>query len=359
MRNDDAEDVAQDAFVTALSQPKKPRSLRPWLRQVVRNQSRARARSEHRRRTREQASPIPEPLGTPDEEASHAQIVAAVNEALLELDAPYRDVLRARFFADRTAAEIANSEGCPAGTVRWRVQEGLRRVRRKLDERFDGRRQWLGGMAFIAGVPLPPPMAAPTPGSSTMTKLMILKVLAAAAIVTAGAAAVNVADAETMTAEQADVAQEHVSTATQSAAAAVLAPTAKADAVKMSIARAAASEHAAADVAGEASDDAACPTCSLGAQGDPLPSTGDNDVGGDLTDCFENVDTDPGEMIALRITAGETPAGEPMVVADAIFVDERFEQVEGLAECVAAALDGSFADRVAEAGSEVFISVVL
>ena len=187
VQSDEAEDLTQDTMVTALSQRKRPRALRPWLRQVLRNEHRAQARRARRRRAREGRIEAPAPPPAMDDDAAHAEVIVALREALAGLDEPYRDVLRQRFFEDRTASDIARSEGCPAGTVRWRVQEGLRRMRRKLDERFDGRTAWFGGAAAFAGIPLTPPEAATAAGgASTMTNATILKILLATAATAGG-----------------------------------------------------------------------------------------------------------------------------------------------------------------------------
>ncbi len=188
---DDAEDVAQDAMVSALSHSEAPTRLRPWLRQVVRNANWARVRSRTRRRAREAQVAADTPDVEPAHDLAHAEILGALRQAVAELEEPYRIALTERFFEDRTAADIARSEGCPAATVRWRVAEGLRRTRRKLDERFDGRDQWLGAMAMVA-FPAAPPSSAPSTGA-TMTKLSILKALTATAAIAATATVAVVA----------------------------------------------------------------------------------------------------------------------------------------------------------------------
>lgn len=182
----DADDLAQDTMVRALCQESQPSKLRAWLGQVLRNSQRATARSHARRKAREvriagdtTAAELPVDL-------EHAQMLGAVQQAVGELEEPYRSALKDRFLHDRSAADLARAEGCPAATVRWRVQEGLRRTRRKLDERFDGRSQWLGGMLVAAGPSLPPtnPIT-PTQATQPMTKLALLKVLTAVAVVAA------------------------------------------------------------------------------------------------------------------------------------------------------------------------------
>ncbi|MEM6994842.1 MAG: sigma-70 family RNA polymerase sigma factor [Myxococcota bacterium] len=332
VRSSDADDLTQDAFVTALSQPSKPRSLRPWLRQVLRNQYRASARQDHRRRAREQSSWVPEPASSPDDVAVKAQLVVAMNEVLLELDAPYREVLHERFFAERSAVDIANSEGCPAGTVRWRVQEGLRRVRRKLDERFDGRRQWLGGMAIIAGIPLPPPAAAATPGGSTMTKLTILKVLAATAVVAGGGAVALHDSPQGVEQEQAEAREYHASMQTAAASPAPKFDEPEVKAVALAEARAA----AAAEPTEE--EEPTCPTCALGEAGPEGTHVRMQTRDEGMAECFDGVEIKAGEFVDINLDLTEDFPGKYGVEA-AEFVEARFNEIEGLQQCVVSAMD--------------------
>ncbi|MEM7157078.1 MAG: sigma-70 family RNA polymerase sigma factor [Myxococcota bacterium] len=187
VRSDDAEDIAQQAMVNALSQSTRPRSLRPWLRQVLRNEHRAFTRRTIRRRTREQVMDTVDATEGVEDATARAEMVGALHEALATLDAPYRRVLEAKFFEDRTAADIARSEGCPAGTIRWRVQEGLRRMRRTLDERYEDRATWTCGMAAVFALPLP--SSGSSPGEPSMIKTTMLK-WTGAGLLTAGALAV-------------------------------------------------------------------------------------------------------------------------------------------------------------------------
>jgi hypothetical protein len=59
---------------------------------------------------------------------------------LRELEEPLRTAVLLRFFEGKTPSEIAAAQGVPAGTVRWRISEGLRRLRERLDERHGGQR---------------------------------------------------------------------------------------------------------------------------------------------------------------------------------------------------------------------------
>jgi DNA-directed RNA polymerase specialized sigma24 family protein len=76
------------------------------------------------------------------------QLQRLVAELILELEEPYRSTVLLRFYEERTASEIARREGVAAATVRWRLKEGLGRLRARLDERHQGqRRAWVLAMA--------------------------------------------------------------------------------------------------------------------------------------------------------------------------------------------------------------------
>jgi RNA polymerase sigma factor (sigma-70 family) len=326
---DDADDLTQDALVIALTRRERPQSLRPWLRRVLRNQWRATARREYRRRAREQASPVPEPPSAPDDTAARAELVAAVQDALRELDEAYREVLQARFFADRTAADIARAEGCNAGTVRWRLQEGLRRVRRKLDERFDGRSQWLGGMACIAGAPLPPPPVAITTGAPTMTKSILLKIVTATAVVAGASALALQIDGEADTAAlETPVATTH--SAMQATVASASTPEAeRADAERLPV-------MARIDRAAEDEDepDPGCAECDAGANLPSVPMLESQAI-----DCFDGVSLGDEQFVDLQLELSADADEQNFRIEAARLVDERLRAIDGLERCVTAALD--------------------
>ncbi len=186
----DAEDLTHDAMVTALSQRTLPRRVRPWLRQVLRNEAKARRRSTLRREAREQRAVLHQDALGLEALAENAQMANAVRDALVALDPAYRRVLEARFYDERTAADIARSEGCPAGTVRWRVQEGLRRMRSSLDARFDGRDAWRERMAAFAAAPLT--LVGPPQGEAHMISSPLFSKLALGAVTTLAAAGILV-----------------------------------------------------------------------------------------------------------------------------------------------------------------------
>jgi hypothetical protein len=98
-----------------------------------------------------------------------------VVELVAALDEPYRTALLLRFYERREPADIALAIGVPAGTVRWRINEGLRRLRARLDEAAAGEREaW---RALLLPVAASPPSAAErqkggAPGPMSSSKLV-------------------------------------------------------------------------------------------------------------------------------------------------------------------------------------------
>jgi RNA polymerase sigma factor (sigma-70 family) len=151
VQDTEAEDVVHDAFATALEQPDVPHKLAPWLRQVVRNNARGRVRRARARELVLLTAVEPEPTESLEISLDRVRILDALEQALAALDEPYRSTVHARFFENLTPMEIARAVGDPPATVRWRVHEGLRRIRVALDSRFGGRRDWCAGLVvFIA-----------------------------------------------------------------------------------------------------------------------------------------------------------------------------------------------------------------
>lgn len=65
--NNDADDIVQETYVAVLRTPPDPdRPPRPWLRRVMVNVVRMRQRGRTRRDARETASPIADPVRTPE-----------------------------------------------------------------------------------------------------------------------------------------------------------------------------------------------------------------------------------------------------------------------------------------------------
>ena len=141
----EAEDVAQETFVTAY------RSLATWrgegpfgawlariavrlaVRQAGRRKAVAWARSAVALDT-DALSAIPAGARMqPEQAALRAERAGATRRALAGLDEPYREVVALRFFGERSLAEIATVTGRPLGTVKTHLRRGLIRLRETLE----------------------------------------------------------------------------------------------------------------------------------------------------------------------------------------------------------------------------------
>jgi len=150
---DDADDLVQDAYVAALRHPPDAdRPARPWFAQVVRNLVRMRRRGEARRRERdgawqgerqddERAAP------TPDQLLDRALAHRALAEQVVLLAEPFRRTVLLRFVEGLETARIAELEGIAPATVRWRLKEGLERLRAGLDGSAGARGRWMRALA--------------------------------------------------------------------------------------------------------------------------------------------------------------------------------------------------------------------
>ena len=143
----DADDLLQDAAVTALEHPPAmDRPVKPWLATVILNRWRMNRRNEARRRVRETAILVDEEQIDP---LDRARMLQRLSDALVALDEPYRQTVIARYLDGKSAAQIAREQDVPAGTVRWRLKTGLDRLRAALDDAAP-RKQWV--LALAPGV---------------------------------------------------------------------------------------------------------------------------------------------------------------------------------------------------------------
>jgi RNA polymerase sigma-70 factor, ECF subfamily len=139
----EAEDAAQEAFVTAY------RSLATWRRDgpfgawVSRIATRIALRQAGKRRKVAWAEPlgdaalaVPASTDTTDPQLLSLRIEQAstVREAVTGLAEPYRETVALRFFADLSLDEIARQTGRPLGTVKTHLHRGLQRLRGALGE---------------------------------------------------------------------------------------------------------------------------------------------------------------------------------------------------------------------------------
>ncbi len=128
-----AEDAVQEVWLRALEKP--PRhgaNVRGWLRVVLTNLVRSKARGESRREARERDRAV-DPAGAllstnPNDEAT----LRFVTEAVLALEEPLRSTVLQHYFQGLTAAEIATRDHLPVSTVKSRLQRALEILRARM-----------------------------------------------------------------------------------------------------------------------------------------------------------------------------------------------------------------------------------
>ncbi len=136
---EDAEEVAQDAFIRAwraLGRFRGDSSFRTWMLRIVWNRaiSRRRGLAGWLRRATPLADVV-EPAAAAECQylgLQHAELQGHAARAIQALTPKLRDALLLAQSGDYRYDEIARMLGVPVGTVKWRVSEARRKVRGKL-----------------------------------------------------------------------------------------------------------------------------------------------------------------------------------------------------------------------------------
>jgi RNA polymerase sigma factor (sigma-70 family) len=188
-----ADDLVQEAWVAALrSPPSGARPARPWFAQVLRNAFRKRHRDVQRLKLREAEFSAPAvALPSAEDLLDRAETQQRLGELVLALDEPYRTTVLLRYFEDVPPLEIARRSGEPAGTVRWRLNEALRRLRAAIAAGERGQDTGLRALLPLVSFETPATFDSSTKGALAVTVNANAKV-GAAALVTALAAGVVV-----------------------------------------------------------------------------------------------------------------------------------------------------------------------
>jgi RNA polymerase sigma factor (sigma-70 family) len=155
--HDGADDAVQETYVAALrAPPRRGAALRSWLRAVLGSVIRRRARTDLRRRSREEAAGVGAETEAPPVSAALEQMALQrrLTELVAGLEEPYRSTIVMRYFQERSAADIARAQNVPEGTVRWRTKEALARLRQRLDDEHGGKREaWAVALAGLTRAP--------------------------------------------------------------------------------------------------------------------------------------------------------------------------------------------------------------
>jgi RNA polymerase sigma-70 factor (ECF subfamily) len=136
----EAEDAAQEAFVTAFRSLAGWRGDGPFGAWLTRIAIRIALRRAQRRRDVTWIDPTNpasgvDPRGGPDPALTtlRAERDAGIRAAVGRLDEPYREVIALRFFGELSLDEIAVQTGRPLGTVKTRLRRGLLRLRSSVE----------------------------------------------------------------------------------------------------------------------------------------------------------------------------------------------------------------------------------
>lgn len=147
-----ADDLAQDAWITALRQDERPvASLRAWLAGVMRNRARDLSREAARRARREEASARSEIDDGERAALDRIDTQKRVLDALVELPEAQRTAILLHHLDGLTCEEIAKKRGVAASTVRAQVSRGLDALRTKLDREFGERAAWSAALLALLG----------------------------------------------------------------------------------------------------------------------------------------------------------------------------------------------------------------
>jgi RNA polymerase sigma-70 factor (ECF subfamily) len=138
---DDAEDVAQEAFLRAhrglhAFTPGEP--FRPWLLAIVANLARNQLRSVGRRerlalRLAELDAAGEDRQTSPEDVAVVRQRRQVLLDAVIALDERDREIVALRYFLELSEAESAEILGCPVGTIKSRLSRAVGRLRTALE----------------------------------------------------------------------------------------------------------------------------------------------------------------------------------------------------------------------------------
>ena len=137
MDHDQAEELTQEVFcrvLTKLEQFRGTAAFSTWLYRIAVNAARQAARREGvRRKERSRHSANIDGIDTPPEaELIRKEEYERVHHALAQLSLPLRAAVVLTTIQGLSAGEAASIEGCPIGTMYWRIHEARRLLRSEL-----------------------------------------------------------------------------------------------------------------------------------------------------------------------------------------------------------------------------------
>ncbi len=179
-----ADDLVQEAWISAARRPPHEGNLRGWLAQVVRNAARDRRRKESRHALHEQRAARSEATPSGAELADRVATQQQLVQCVLQLPEPFRETVLLRYFQELAPSDIAKRTGVPVATVKTRLRRALADLRVRLDRVNGG-----DGRAWMLAL-MPLTQAPGTLGATGAGALFIMSTktiaLVAASLVLAG-----------------------------------------------------------------------------------------------------------------------------------------------------------------------------
>lgn len=147
-----ADDLAQETWLASLgSGSREPRSARSWLGAVLRNKGLDELRRRRRRERHEHLGARDDEQPSTEEFAARRSVARALHEAVDRLPPAYAQLVRRRFFDERSVADIASELERPLETVKAQLRKALALLREDLDRRAQGdRTKWMGVLVAFA-----------------------------------------------------------------------------------------------------------------------------------------------------------------------------------------------------------------
>lgn len=146
-----AEDVVQEAWLSALKRREALERPQGWLANAVRWCALRARRADERRGRHERAAARSEEAPEAGELSGRTEVLRRLLDAVDRLPEPYRTAVHLRYLEDLPPRKIAQRLGLPVNTARTHVRRGLELLRKELDDDGRGREELLAALAPIVG----------------------------------------------------------------------------------------------------------------------------------------------------------------------------------------------------------------
>ncbi len=141
-----AEDVTQETFMTActkLDSLQSPEKAEAWLVHIAMNKAYDLTKDQQRL----VMLPEPDPPGPPEhnpilEVVLDREAAEEIRAAILNLPAPYQEILYFKYYRDLTSKQIADALEIPEGTVKSRLSKAKQLIARSLGANREGRAEY-------------------------------------------------------------------------------------------------------------------------------------------------------------------------------------------------------------------------